>query len=66
MDAPLSIAELVVRYAQSDTVKPHDGDQRVPGEKFEAQIQFESGFQMAGGTTVPPVNSLLKTEPEGR
>ncbi|MBK8973863.1 MAG: osmoprotectant NAGGN system M42 family peptidase [Hahellaceae bacterium] len=63
MDALLSIAELVVRYAQSDTVKPHDGDQRVPRENFEAQIQFDSGFQMAG-TAVPPVNSLLKTEPE--
>ena len=59
IDALLSIAELVVRYAQSETVKPHDDQSRVAAKDFEDQpLNWQASLHL-GGTPVPPVSEVL-------
>lgn len=58
IDSLMAIAELVIRYVASETVKPHDSQRSVPKEDFEEQIPWEKEFQLAG-TSVPHVQEVL-------
>ncbi len=61
IDALTAISDLVVRYVQTDPVRPHDALSNIPKEDFQEQITWQEELQM-GGTSVPHVRDVFKDE----
>ncbi|WLQ11627.1 osmoprotectant NAGGN system M42 family peptidase [Hahella aquimaris] len=63
IDALTAISDLVVRYAQSEPVRPHDAQANIPKEDFQDQITWDE--MQFGGTAVPTVNEVLGEREKG-
>ncbi|WP_020408031.1 osmoprotectant NAGGN system M42 family peptidase [Hahella ganghwensis] len=63
IDALTAIADLVVRYVQTDPVRPHDAMRNIPKEDFQEQIPWQKELQMSG-TSVPNVKELFQGQQE--